>query len=101
MATKHESESGGGVGSSVGLCRICGKKHPHEEIRNLNIYAFGSEGVNICHSCEMSVVEFLRAMSGVGSRARLQGYRTSQEAVRHNDPGERPGATTKKETNAN
>ena len=76
------------VRSSDGFCRVCRKKHPAEELRNLNIYVFGSEGVNICHSCEMGVVEFLRAMSGVGSRARLQGYRSAlevREAKRQNN----------------
>jgi ribosome-binding protein aMBF1 (putative translation factor) len=53
-------------------CRICGED---ADGRNINLYVDGSEGLTICHSCEMILVESVRNLMQVGSRARMQGYK--------------------------
>jgi CRISPR-associated protein Cas8b1/Cst1 subtype I-B len=40
-----------------GYCRMCLRP---DKVRNINLYTNGSEGTNLCHSCEMKVGEFIR-----------------------------------------
>lgn len=40
-----------------GRCWMC--QEPGE-IRNVDLYVIGSEGLNVCHKCEMKTVEFVR-----------------------------------------
>jgi hypothetical protein len=40
-----------------GYCRMCLRP---DKVRNINLYTNGSEGTDLCHSCEMKVVEFIR-----------------------------------------
>ena len=49
-------------------CRIC---EADKETRNINLYAFGSEGVDACRDCEMLIVYYIRTLSLVAGRARL------------------------------
>lgn len=39
-----------------GQCLICKQ---HTDVRWKNLYVIGSEGVNICHKCEMEIVHFV------------------------------------------
>lgn len=41
-----------------GYCNMCiqGGK-----VRNVNLYTNGSEGTNLCHDCEIKVVDFIRS----------------------------------------
>ena len=41
-------------------CSICMK---YEDTRFFSLYVFGSEGIYLCHSCEMKVVEFIRELA--------------------------------------
>ena len=41
-------------------CSICKE---YEETRFFSLYVFGSEGIYLCHSCEMKVVEFIRELA--------------------------------------
>jgi len=41
-----------------GTCRICGDE---DKVRNKNLYVSGSEGLDVCHGCEMEIVEFVRS----------------------------------------
>lgn len=41
-----------------GYCNMCLQG---SEVRNVNLYTRGSEGTNLCHSCEMAIVEFIRS----------------------------------------
>ena len=43
-----------------GTCRLCGET---KEVRHVNLFVFGSEGLWICHDDEMKLVEFARQMS--------------------------------------
>lgn len=42
----------------IGYCNMCLQGRM---VHNVNLYTNGSEGTNLCHSCEMKVVEFIRA----------------------------------------
>lgn len=41
------------------MCSICGSNEP---TRNIDLYVFGSEGIDLCHTCEMKMVEMARQM---------------------------------------
>jgi len=42
------------------MCMMCRRL---EETRYIDIYVFGSEGLRVCHSCEMEIVNFVRKRS--------------------------------------
>lgn len=52
-------------------CRIC---RTETKCRNLDLYVTGSEGVWVCHVCEMAIVEFIRTMIRVAGIARRNIY---------------------------
>lgn len=39
------------------MCMICSSDEP---ARYIDFYIIGSEGLRVCHSCEMEIVEFIR-----------------------------------------
>jgi hypothetical protein len=81
----NKSEATTPVGSGTVLCRACGA--PADEVRNINLYVIGSEGLNVCHDCEMQIVEFCRSMIRTATKARMAGYRACKQvadAKRHN-----------------
>ncbi len=43
----------------IGTCMIC---KVHAEVRHIPLYVIGSEGLWLCHACEMRIVEFVRIM---------------------------------------
>lgn len=57
------------------------------DIRNIDLYVFGSEGLNVCQSCELSIVEYVRTVASSAGQARLERWRR-----------ERAGAVTKEST---
>jgi len=76
------------------LCRACGA--PAGEVRNINLYVIGSEGLNVCHDCEMQIVEFCRSMIRTATKARMAGYRACKQvadAKQHNADIRRSGST--------
>lgn len=58
-------------------CWIC---HRETETRYVELYVSGSEGLNICHACEMRVVEFIQGLSRFLFRLRWDG-RAKKEAT--------------------
>jgi hypothetical protein len=44
----------------MSICMTCCK---NKEIRHINLFVFGSEGLLICHECEMKIVEFVRQLT--------------------------------------
>lgn len=58
-----------------GECRVCSNE---ADLRHLNLYVTGSEGLEICHECEMRLVEFVRALKSVAARAILHAYRLAK-----------------------
>lgn len=58
------------------LCRCCGCRE--DAVRNINLYVIGSEGFDVCHDCEMKIVEFCRALTGTATKCRMAGYRAAK-----------------------
>jgi hypothetical protein len=50
-------------------CNVCGSR---EEVERLPIYIMGSEGVDLCLHCRLTVTEVVRGMLSVAGRRRLQ-----------------------------
>jgi len=69
-------------------CRIChGKELP---VRHLPIYAFGSEGIEVCRICDVAIAEFVRNMTNAAGRARKDGYKSATEIHRAKQAKEQP-----------
>ena len=63
----------------LGTCLMCSHK---KELRNIDLYVIGSEGLNVCHDCEMSIVEFVRDKMGEGMTAHKEAWiRENRKAV--------------------
>ena len=68
-------------------CMICQQK---EETKHLPLYVCGSEGLDICHSCEMALVSYIRESIRLAYKSRKLGYQTAKEVAktksRKNEP---------------
>lgn len=60
----------------LGGCRVCGEK---DTVRRINLYYSGSEGLMICETCEMNLVEHVRGMVLIAGIARKAGYKACKE----------------------
>ena len=56
-------------------CRICDNT---EDTRTLNLFVSGSEGLEVCHPCEMALVQHVRDTMHMASRARLSMVRAKK-----------------------
>ena len=56
-------------------CRICDNT---EDTRTLNLFVSGSEGLEVCHPCEMALVQHVRDIMHMASRARLSMVRAKK-----------------------
>ena len=54
----------------LGNCMLC--HSAPVEVRHINLYIIGSEGLYACHSCEMKVVEFSRNLMLENGRRKIQ-----------------------------
>ena len=62
------------------MCMLCPSKG---ETRFICLYVFGSEGLTVCHTCEMKLVEFARQL-----RSKNMPHPTKPEkATRHSQDG--------------
>lgn len=65
-------------------CRICHSvPESKDRIRNINLYVTGSEGLNICHACEIILVNTIRHMMEVSARAKIIGYKLGKKDTTH------------------
>ena len=55
---------------------VCNRKDI--DIRNINLYVIGSEGLNVCEQCEMRLVEFVRGLRSLATTNYLQGYKDAK-----------------------
>jgi len=53
-------------------CGICTNV---EEVKHINLYITGSEGLNICHECEMRLVNYVREMKALVATAKMLGVK--------------------------
>jgi len=58
-------------------CRVCDED---VETRNIDLYVTGSEGLNICNTCEMLVVTYVRNLISLAGRSRKHGYLKCRDA---------------------
>lgn len=49
------------------FCSIC---WIYEEVKHLPIYVRGSEGIELCHDCEMLLVDFINNLINLSGRVR-------------------------------
>jgi hypothetical protein len=54
------------------MCDICGCKG---ETKHYSFYVFGSEGVNLCESCQITTSKYLRGMMEACNRTKAYIYK--------------------------
>lgn len=62
-------------------CRMCGELDV--ECRHFELYVSGSEGVVLCHNCEMLLVEYVRTMARLMNTSFLRGYKSNTCKLTH------------------
>jgi len=55
-------------------CMVC---HKNKEVRYISLFVIGSEGLLVCHDCEMLIVEFVRKLMSENLEARKNWYLTN------------------------
>jgi len=58
-----------------GRCNICGED---KDVRWKNLYLIGSEGIDICHPCEMDLLRYLENKSRDFHRAKIERIKRSK-----------------------
>ena len=58
-------------------CMMCLKDK--EKIKYIDLYVIGSEGLHICHDCEMELVGFVREKRGEAGKKKLNDYKNRKE----------------------
>lgn len=53
-------------------CDVCSEP---AEVRHVNLYVNGSEGICICHACEMDLISYIRTIRSATGRAKLAIYK--------------------------
>ncbi len=56
---------------TIGTCMVC---KDHILVRYIALYVIGSEGLLVCHTCEMQIVEFVRYLTHVHMEAWKRAY---------------------------
>lgn len=59
-------------------CLIC---QSEKEVRNINLYIIGSEGLDICHACEMGLVHHIHELRRIASMAKLLTYKQMKKKL--------------------
>jgi hypothetical protein len=54
-------------------CNVCGDQVA--QTKHLDLYAFGSEGVNACNACESAIIGFIRVLNAQSIRAVKQAHK--------------------------
>lgn len=49
-------------------CMICSGTN---EVRNIDLYIIGSEGLNVCHQCEMLIVKYINGLRTVAAATKI------------------------------
>jgi hypothetical protein len=57
------------VATTIDRCSICSCTR---DVRHHDLYIIGSEGVRLCHDCEMGVLNYLRSLCSTATRSRLE-----------------------------
>ena len=54
--------------------RLCDLRRESEETRHIPLYVYGSEGIQVCHNCEMGLVDHCRELALKVLRRRKAGH---------------------------
>jgi len=55
-------------------CMIC--DDPNELcVKHFDLYIIGSEGLNVCHECEMKIVNYVRDLKSIAAKSKLIGVK--------------------------
>jgi len=57
-------------------CTICQK---WDDCKYLDLYTIGSEGTQVCHSCELALVEFAQTLIRIATKSRKIGYQNAKD----------------------
>lgn len=57
-------------------CMVCWAED--KENRHVNLYPIGSEGLIVCHNCEIIIVGFVRSLMLINTKGRKQGYKNAK-----------------------
>lgn len=57
-------------------CTIC---HRKEKTKHFSLYVVGSEGLNVCHPCEMGIISYVQEMMRIAGESRMQGWKDGKE----------------------
>ena len=63
-----------------GYCNMCLQGN---EVRNVGLFTNGSEGTNLCHDCEMRVVDFIRMNGREAVVQRIARFRKERKDGKH------------------
>ncbi len=59
-------------------CIVC---HDETETKHFSLYVNGSEGIELCHSCQIAVCEFIRRMQSACNKAFKQGLTNGRSFI--------------------
>lgn len=59
-------------------CGICTET---TNVRYIDLYVTGSEGLNVCHECEMRLVSYVRDMKSLTAKVKLMGVKIGRREV--------------------
>ena len=76
-ANKKKATMPVGSGDLLG-CRVCKQKTDH--LTDLNICAFGSEGIQVCDTCLVAISEFVRTLRSAAGRGHREGYMSAKQS---------------------
>jgi hypothetical protein len=62
----------------IATCRVCGACN---WVRHIDLYVSGSEGLDACEICEMSIVEYVRGLILIAGIARKEGYKACRQKI--------------------
>lgn len=59
-------------------CGICTEV---TEVRHISLYIEGSEGLNVCHECDMMLVSYVRHMKHLVATAKMMGVKIGRREI--------------------
>ena len=71
----------------TGACYICWTpKDEDNTLKHLSLYVCGSEGVEVCFSCEMALVETIKNMARAAAKSRKFVYKATKKLRKEKVP---------------
>ena len=58
----------------------CGICTDEVEVRHIAVYIIGSEGLDVCHECEMLIVNYIRGLKQVVAKSKMLGVKIGRRS---------------------